>query len=188
MNDSKGIFSGRRSVRKYKQGDISKTLLEEAVWAAAQAPTARNVQPWEFVVITQQSRLKELSVLVSPNGAFLENASACIVVFCHDTKYYLEDGCAATTQALLALSLAGFGACWIAGDKKEYAQIIGIFLGAAPDLKLISLISVGRPAETPAPQKRGLRELIHWEKFSSRLAAATGEPRRGRGETMEFHE
>jgi nitroreductase len=165
MSDPKGIFSNRRSVRKYKQGDISKTLLEEAVWAASQAPTARNVQPWEFVVVMQGPRLKELSMIVSPNGAFLEYASACIVIFCHDTKYYLEDGCAATTQALLALSLAGLGACWIAGDKKEYAEKVRVFLGGAPDLKLVSLISVGKPAEIPAPQKRGLKELIHWEKF-----------------------
>jgi len=165
MSDSKGIFNNRRSVRKYKQGDIPKTLLEEAVWAASQAPTARNVQPWEFVVVTQGPRLKELSMIVSPNGAFLEHASACIVVFCHDTKYYLEDGCAATTQALLALSLAGLGACWIAGDKKEYAEKVRVFLGGPPDLKLVSLIAVGKPAEIPAPQKRSLKELIHWEKI-----------------------
>jgi len=165
MSDSKGIFNNRRSIRKYKQGDIPRTLLEEAVWAASQAPTARNVQPWEFVVVTPGPHLKELSTIVSPNGAFLEYASACIVIFCHDTKYYLEDGCAATTQALLALSLAGLGACWIAGDKKEYAEKVRVFLGGAADLKLVSLIAVGRPAEAPAPQKRGLKELIHWEKF-----------------------
>ncbi len=165
MSDPKFIFTGRRSIRKYKQGDIPRTLLEEAVWAASQAPTARNVQPWEFVVVTQGPRLKELSTIVSPNGAFLEFASACIVVFCHDTKYYLEDGSAATTQALLSLSMAGLGACWIAGDKKEYAEKVKMFLGGAADLKLVSLIAVGRPAEAPAPQKRGLKELIHWEKF-----------------------
>ncbi len=165
MSDSKDIFTGRRSVRKYKPGDIPRAVLEEAVRAASQAPTARNVQPWEFVV-TQPQRLKELSILVSPNGAFLEYASACIVVFCHDTKYYLEDGCAATTQALLALSMAGLGACWIAGDKKEYAEKVRAFLGGFPDMKLISLIAVGWPAEMPLPQKRNPKELIHWERFA----------------------
>ncbi len=166
MSDSKDIFTGRRSIRKYKPGDIPQAILEEAVRAASQAPTARNVQPWEFVVVTQPQRLKELSMLVSPNGAFLERASACIVVFCHDTKYYLEDGCAATTQALLSLSMAGLGACWIAGDKKEYAEKVRAFLGGIPDLKLVSLIAVGWPAEMPLPQKRNARELIHWERFA----------------------
>ncbi|QAT17041.1 hypothetical protein BU251_04470 [Candidatus Velamenicoccus archaeovorus] len=166
MSDRKDIFSHRRSIRKYKPGEVSKTLLEEAVWAASQAPTARNVQPWEFVVVTQRPRLKELSAIVSPNGAFLEYASACIVVFCHDTKYYLEDGCAATTQALLALSMAGLGACWIAGDKKDYTDKVRGFLGGAQDLKLVSLVAVGMPAEIPAPQKKASKEMIHWEKFS----------------------
>ncbi len=166
MSDRKDVFSNRRSIRKYRPGEVPRTFLEEAVWAASQAPTARNVQPWEFVVVTQKSRLKELSAIVSPNGAFLEYASACIVVFCRDTKYYLEDGCAATTQALLALSMAGLGACWIAGDKKDYADKVRSFLGGTQDLKLVSLIAVGTPAEIPAPQKRTLKEMIHWEQLA----------------------
>ncbi len=166
MSDPKCIFTGRRSIRKYRPGDVPKAVLEDAVRAASQAPTARNVQPWEFVVVIQPQRLKELSILVSPNGAFLEHASACIVVFCHDTKYYLEDGSAATTQALLALSMTGLGACWIAGDKKEYAEKVREFLGGAPDMKLISLIAVGWPAETPSPQKKNPKDFIHWERFA----------------------
>ncbi|MDD5019717.1 MAG: nitroreductase family protein [Candidatus Omnitrophica bacterium] len=165
MADLERIFSRRRSVRKYRNGHISRELLEEAVWAAAQAPTARNVQPWEFVVVTQKSRLKELALLVSPNGAFVEQAAACIIIFCMDTKYYLEDGCAATTQALLALSLSGLGACWIAGDKKDYAEKVKTFAGAPSEMKLVSLVSVGESDEKPQPLKREISTLIHWDRF-----------------------
>jgi nitroreductase len=62
--------------------------------------------------------------------------------------------------------MAGLGACWIAGDKKEYAEKVRAFLGGIPDLKLVSLIAVGWPAEMPLPQKRNARELIHWERFA----------------------
>ncbi|MFA5039312.1 MAG: nitroreductase family protein [Candidatus Omnitrophota bacterium] len=160
------IFLKRRSIRKFRKAKLSKKFLLQIVRAASLAPTARNVQPWEFIVVLDQSRLQELSKIVSPNGTFLESASGCLIIFCRDTRYYLEDGCAATTQALLALSMAGWGACWIAGDKKDYAESVKTFCGIGCGFKLVSLIAIGKSAERPKPYKRELDKLIHWERFS----------------------
>lgn len=160
-----GIFYRRRSIRKFKKSRISKKVLLEVVRAASLAPTARNVQPWEFIAVTDASRLTELSRIVSPNGIFLESAAACVIIFCRDTRYYLEDGCAATTQALLAVSMAGWGGCWIAGDKKDYAEAVKSFCGMGPGFKLISLVAIGKPGEKPKPYKRELEKMVHWEHF-----------------------
>lgn len=135
------------------------------ILAASLAPTARNVQPWEFVVITDKKRREELSALVSPNGSFVKQAPACLAVLCRDTKYYLEDGAAATTQALLCATALGLGTCWIAGDKKEYADKVRQFLGAPDNCKLVSLIAVGYAAGMPSAEKRPLETMIHWGKF-----------------------
>ncbi len=129
------------------------------------APTARNVQPWEFVVICDKNKKSQLAKLVSPNGAFLELAPACIVIFCQDTKYYLEDGCSATTYALMAATSFGLGSCWIAGDKKEYCGSVEALLGAPANYKLISIIALGYPDEESYVQKRPLKEMIHYERF-----------------------
>lgn len=159
-------ISKRASVRAYQPRPIDKALLEKLVDAGRRAPTARKVEPWEFIVVTNKDHLQKLGELVSPNGAFLKDAPSCIVTFCKETKYYLEDGCAATENILLMIADLGLGACWIAGDKKPYAAEVAEFLGVPADLKLISLISIGWPEqESTQSRARSLEEVLHWEKF-----------------------
>lgn len=157
----------RRSVRVFQNKSIPKELLEKIVDTARFAPTARNVQPWEFVVITEKSKLKELAQLAE-NGRFIEQSAACIAVFCVDTKYYLEDGCAATCYILLAATALLIGSCWVAGDKKPYCDRVNVLLNAPQGMKLISMIALGYPQGDGVFKemaKRQLKELIHWEKF-----------------------
>ncbi len=59
----------------------------------------------------------------------------------------------------------GVGTCWIAGDKKHYASTIGTIVGAPDNIKLVSLIALGYPAEQPIRAKRELSDVIHWNRF-----------------------
>ncbi len=163
--DAFSVFKSRRSIRKYSERKIADNDLEKIIEIARLAPTARNIQPWEFIVVRDKISLKRLSELVSPNGSMLSGASACLIVVCRDTKYFLEDGCAATVSAIYAACALGIGSCWIAGDKKDYCDQVKNFLKIPTEYKLISLISLGYPKETPDPQKRKINELLHWEKF-----------------------
>ncbi len=159
------VICKRSSVRRYKDQQIDKELLVRLVDSGRRAPTARAQEPWEFVVITDKSVLKKIAQ-VAENGKFIENAAAAIAIFCKSTKYYLEDGCAATENILLAAANAGLGACWIAGDKKDYARHIGTLLNAPADLKLISIISLGLPLnEEGQIKKRSVEQVLHWENF-----------------------
>ncbi|MCM8799894.1 MAG: nitroreductase family protein [Candidatus Omnitrophica bacterium] len=155
----------RYSCRKFIKKSIPKDLIEKLVDAGRLAPTARNIQPWEFVVITEEDKLKEIASIVE-TGRFIGEASCCIAVFCKDTKYYLEDGSAATENILILATDLGLGSCWVAGDKKPYSEQIRDILGVPQEFKLVSLIALGYPAEEkPFLEKRRLNELIHWEKF-----------------------
>ncbi len=160
------VFRKRRSVRRFEEKPLPEAALCSIVEAASLAPTARNIQPCRFIVVLEPARLKELARLVSPNGAFMEKAAACLVIISEDTKYYLEDGCAATTQACLCASMLGIGACWIAGDKKEYAESVKRFLNVPEAWRLVSLVAMGYPAETPHPPKKEVKDVFHKEKFS----------------------
>ena len=158
-------ISKRVSVREYRSNPISKNLLEKLVDAGRCAPTARAVEPWEFVVVTDKEILLKLGGIAT-SGSFIKGATACIAIFCKDTKYYLEDGCAATENILLAAADLGLGACWVAGDKKPYADEVTKFLGAPSDLKLVSLISLGwAKKEAGQVKSRKLEDVIHWERF-----------------------
>lgn len=157
----------RRSIREYSGKKISKSSLEELVDAARFAPTARNVQPWEFIVITEKSLLKKIAD-ITENGRFIEFSGACIVIFCEDTKYYLEDGSAATTNILNAATNFGIGSCWVAGDKKPYAPEIAKLLGVPLGFKLVSLISLGYPLDKDSfkiADKKSADKITHWGKF-----------------------
>ena len=155
----------RRSVRSFLPDPISRETLTAIVDAGRLAATARNVQPWEFVVVTDAGMRKKLAEILE-YGKFIAHAPACIVVLSEDTKYYLEDGCAATENILLAAHGLGVGSCWVAGDKKPYADEVRDMIGALKGFKLVATIALGKSKEAPkSPSKRTLEDVTHWEKF-----------------------
>ena len=154
----------RRSVRRFKPEPIPKDVLSRIVNAGRLAPTARNVQLWEFVVVTDAAKRQQIAD-IAEYGKFIAEAPACIVVLSQPAKYYLEDGSAATTNMLLAAHGLGLGACWVAGDKKPYAAQIVSVCEAPPEFKLVAMIALGHPAKIPAPKKRSLQDVLHWEAF-----------------------
>ncbi len=154
----------RRSVRAYQARPVAREVLEEIVECARWSPSARNVQPWAFVVVTDPEMRRRIAE-TTENGKFIAHAPACIAVLCEDSRYYLEDGSIAATAVLLAAWAHGLGTCWVAGDKKPYAPDIARMLGAPGTQKLVALISVGYPAEEPAREKKALEEVLHWEKW-----------------------
>jgi nitroreductase len=155
----------RTSVRAYSNKPISKKLLEKLIDAGKRAPTGRNVQPLEFIVLTQPDK-KQLIANITNYGKFLSQAPACIAVYSKNTKYYLEDGCAAVENILLAATALGLGSCWIAGDKKPYVNEIQTILRVPSHFRLVALIAIGysQNQTTPTP-KRTLKKVIHWEQF-----------------------
>ncbi len=154
----------RRSVRKYADRPIGRQVLEELIDCARLAATAINIQPWEFIVVTGRGQLAEIAACTD-YGRFIAGAAACVAVLCKETKYYLEDGSAATENLLVAARAHGLGACWVAGDKKAYAGQILKLVGAPKGFKLISLVPLGFPAEEPRQEKRPLADVLHWETY-----------------------
>lgn len=156
------VLKTRRAVRAYTGQPVTREVIQDIVDCGRLAATAVNVQPWEFVAVTNRSMLRRIAE-ATDHGRFIADAAACIVVLCRETKYYLEDGSAATQNLLLAARAHGLGACWVAGDKKFYADAVREMVGAGADLKLVSLVPIGYPAEQPVKEKRPLAEVLHWE-------------------------
>ncbi len=159
------VLKSRRSVRKYKPVPISKETIEEIIGCARFSPTARNEQPWIFIAVNDKKTLARISKIASPNGEFIKDASWAIAVFCRNTKYYLEDGSSATVYMLLASWAKGIGSCWIAGDKKPYAEEIRKILKVPQDYRLVSLVSLGHPENIPVKEKKPLEEIIFWGEY-----------------------
>ena len=164
--DTLTAIENRHSTRSYAARPLPRQILEKIIDAGRHAPTARNEQPWEFVVVTDSAMRRQIAELTD-HGRFLAEAAACVAVFCRDTKYFLEDGCAASENVLLAATSLGVQSCWIAGDKKAYTQSVATLLEVPPGYKLVSLLALGyaAAAEKPKAGKRPLQQVVHWEKF-----------------------
>ncbi|MCX6089493.1 MAG: nitroreductase family protein [Candidatus Atribacteria bacterium] len=160
------ILKTRRSVRRFKADPVPREMIEEIIDCARLAPSAVNIQPWEFIVVTEPERKKAVADLTD-HGKFIKEAPVLIAVFCRKSKYFLEDGSAATENILLAAWAIGLGSCWVAGDKKPYVDLVRDTLSVPVDYTLVSLIPLGYPVEQPSTPigKRALPELIHWEQF-----------------------
>lgn len=157
----------RRSVRVYEDKPVPREVIEDIVDCGRLAASAINVQPWVFIAIDDPEIRRQVAD-TTDHGKFIAQAPVCIAVFCLDSKYYLEDGCAATQNILNAARAHGLGSCWVAGDKKEYAPKLGEMLGVPPDYKLVSLVAIGYPAQIPSPAKKPLPEVLHWNRFGSK--------------------
>ena len=164
MTDAIELMKNRRSIRTYAAGAVAREVIEEIVDCARLAPTAMNDQPWDFVVLTERASLERMPKLLG-HAEFITNAAFCVLVLARESTCAVEDCCAATENLLLAAAAHGLGACWVAGSPQPYAPAVAAAFGAPADRKLISIVSVGHPAESPAVDKRPLADLLHWERF-----------------------
>ena len=160
--DTLEAIRNRRSIRRYKNEVIPKADLETIVDAGRLAATGSNQQPWDFIVVTAKPMIANLKV----SGAWIEHASAVIVVVMDPkSRWWVEDGAAAIENMLLASTALGYGSCWVEGDALPYEDVIKPLLGIPADRRVMALIPIGIPAETPNPRKKPLKEVLHWEKY-----------------------
>ena len=56
-------IENRRSIRKYKADKINKELIEDMIYSATLAPSAKNRQPWKFIVYQGKEKEKLVDVM-----------------------------------------------------------------------------------------------------------------------------
>jgi nitroreductase len=152
----------RRSIRRYTDEAIPRADLETIVDAGRLAPTGSNRQPWDFVVVTDRSMIAQFHL----SGAWITSAGAVIVVVMDPrSRWWIEDGAAAIENMLLASTALGYGSCWVEGDALLHEDQFKILLNVPTEKRVMALIPIGMAAESPAPQKKSLEQVLHWEKF-----------------------
>ena len=142
----------RRSIRKYLDRPVPKELIEKLLAAAMQAPSARNQQPWQFVVLDDRALLAEIAKLM-PNAAMAAEAPLAILV-CGDLTleesegYWVVDCAAAVQNMLLAAHALGLGAVWC-GVYPRPQRMEGLrqLIGLPQNVVAHSLVVVGYGAE-----------------------------------------
>ena len=152
----------RRSIRRYTDDAIPKADLETIIDAGRLAATGSNRQPWDFVIVTDRVMIEQFKV----SGAWIASAGAVIVVVMDPrSRWWVEDGAAAIENMLLASTALGYGSCWVEGDVLLREEQFIILLGVPAEKRVMALIPIGVAAESPAPEKRPLEQVLHWEKY-----------------------
>ncbi len=152
----------RRSIRRFTDGIVPKTDLEKIVDAGRLAATGSNRQPWDFIVVTEKAMIKQFTI----SGAWIAQAAAVIVVVMDpDSRWWVEDGSAAIQNMLLACTALGYGACWVEGDVLPHEDLFRSLLNIPSKKNVLAMLPIGISSETPAPPKKPLEQVLHWDKY-----------------------
>lgn len=158
MHVMEAILS-RRSIRKFTPEPIPDELLMSLLKAAMYAPSARNTQAWNFIVVRNKSRLMALAE-IHPYAKMLQSADSAILVCGNLAKepevpYLLQNCSAATQNILLAAHDSGLGSVWLGIQPREDRILeMGRFFKLPESLVPISLVALGFPDESfPVPER-----------------------------------
>lgn len=158
----------RRSIRKFTEQTIPDEDVTILLKCAMLAPSARNEQPWHFVVVTNQEVRDKLS-RVTPYTHMAANAPLVIIV-CGDTKedksggFWVQDCSAAIENILLAARSMNLGSVWCGiYPKEERVKAMAEILNIPDHVKALGMICIGSPAQPFKEEDRFRPDRIHRE-------------------------
>lgn len=168
------IIFQRTSVRKYTNQSITKEQIEMLLKAGMAAPSAKNVQPWEFIVVQKKETMLKIAEF-HPYSSMLKDSPLVIVVCGNESKINIEgieelwpqDCSAATQNILLEATELGLGGVWLGVyPKKNIMNNLAELLILPKHIIPFSIISIGYPAEEAKPKDKFDHKRIHYEKWS----------------------
>ena len=154
------------AVRKYQDKAIDEATVTRIVEAGRLTGSSRNRQHWDFVVVRDKERIKQLGALAT-TGAYMADAALAIAVVVPDTPSGVMDGARATQDMMLVAWGEGIGSNWVGNmNKPEIKELL-----AVPEDKIILVvIPFGYPAEKIGAGKKNrkpLSEVAHAEQYGS---------------------
>jgi len=164
-------INARTSVRKFKPDPVTKENIETLLEAALKAPSAGNIQPWFFYVVTN-GEMKRALTAAALGQSFIAFAPVVVVV-CVEPEasgktygdrgrnlYCLQDAAAAVENMMLAAVSLGLGTCWVgAFDEVKVAGLLEMPAGRRP----VAIVPVGYPEKVSSPTSRkALRQVVEY--------------------------
>jgi len=168
MDDLLNLMYSRRTIREYTEEPVSDEQAEAILMAAMAAPSARNLQPWHFVVVRKRKLLDKLAK-VHKYAYMLEKAPLAFVV-CGDQEvseqHWVEDTCAATQNLLLAATAVGLGGVWISVyPKKKHQKYVRELLDIPEHVGVLCLVAMGHPAEKKEARTQYDPKCVHQDQW-----------------------
>ena len=167
MDALEAILS-RRVQRAFSDKPVEREKLSKIVEAGRHAMSARNLQPWQFVVIQNRNTLKEIGALCATGRFVAESPSAIVVLKDVANARWADVDCAQAVQNMANAGWAeGLGTCWVGnfdGTK------IGATLGVKDGWAIFTILPFGYADPKNPPQAKPLKprsEIVHYERVGN---------------------
>ena len=172
------VIKKRKSVRKYLEKDVSDDLVKKILESARFAPSTGNYQPWEFVVVRNNSLKADLT-----EGCYDQKwmlGAPVFIVACINTRlagavygerglrlYGIQAVAAAIQNMLLTAESLGLGTCWVGA----FSEVIVARILQCPEyVRPCAIITLGYSCdESSKAPRQEMKEFVHYEVFGETL-------------------
>lgn len=165
----------RRSVRSFTGEPIPENMLDEVLLAGILAPSSRNFQSSQFIVVREPAKLAALAK-AKAGGSMIIKAGCAIVVIGDSARSdaWIEDCSISMTQMMLRANDLGLGSCWIhcrnrasMVDGMTSPDYVADLLRIPDAYSVLAILALGKPDSAPNPHKKSEanRSRIHTESF-----------------------
>jgi nitroreductase len=172
------LLRTRRSIRKFLNRSLKPEIIDQLKEAVLRSPSSRNLQPWEFIFVTNRNLLQKLAEARPSGSQFLQNAALAVVICGDETRsdVWIEDCSIAATILHLTAHSLGLGSCWVQIRNRPHDQThtaeeyIQKLLAIPSHYRVLAAIGIGYPAETKPPHSKEElnEEKIHRNTFGNK--------------------
>jgi nitroreductase len=154
------------AVRSYENRPIPAEVTRRIVDAGRLTASARNRQPWHFIVVQDAGMIARLGTLAR-TGPYTAQAAMVLVVAIEKSDFAVSDASRAIQSMILTGWSEGVGSNWVGFFGLESTKPL---LGIPDHLDVLAVLPFGYPAETKTGKKKNrkaLNEVVHRERFGT---------------------
>jgi len=185
MMEYNTLIKNRRSIRSFTKEKVSPDILTEILQETCMAPSASNGQPWNFIVITDQTIIKKLSdeskknlvkiiendpnssikqyesFLRNPNSNVFYDAPCLVYIVGQNNHYHFPHDCSlAAAYFMFAATARNLGTCWIGLGEDIVDEKLKMEIGLPNDYQIAAAIIIGHPRKIPSIAPRDKPKVL----------------------------
>jgi len=184
LDELEDLLAHQRAIRRFTSEDVDDATIERVIGAATRAPSARNIQPWRFIVIRNSGTKSALGAIFDELGSRMYGAGApdrtpwgdvpVLIAACSEYAFGTSAGGLAALGAsiypavqnlLLAAQAAGLGAVLTTRWKEREADVRPL-LGLPETMAVHAIIPLGHPDQQHGRnRRRPVAEVAFRERF-----------------------
>ena len=186
FEDLDNLMATQRAIRHFDGRDVDDATVAKVLRAATRAPSARNVQPWRFIVVRDGASKATLGAIFDELGAAMSGGPPdrtewgevpVLIAICSEYAFGRSDAGAAALGAsiypavqnlLLAAHALGLGAVMTTRWKAREAEVRTV-LALPESMTVHAIVPLGWPDRSYGRGRRlPVRDITYRERFGQK--------------------